>query len=1616
MGNQSSIFNQTLGALTGEEQFTVPAYLRAADTHNIGNVGGSWFDYNPLNIPKFAAVSMLSGLNSFYNTGVQIGNFFGAGWKENKTDAWIASLDSDLGAYYRKNEEAADLVGFLVGSIVPGMAGVKVLNAGQKVLAASKSGLVGSNLGIALGLRTPQIETYITAAATEIVQGQAVFNTITQSGVKALGAGVYQNVLEGAAFETMVQATMQASPILDQQSKSDIVWNVATGGALGGVIGGAFASAKTLGAIKKQATELYSEIQPFGSRALYQETGNAADRLILLANDLEMGPALSPGDPQYAQQLAALQQRQRRIALDMRTEVHNLVRGEDVTLGNLVANANVGQRADDILSVFIDTSEIARVNVLTQVERQQKEWIKINGIPNPRLQVAYAKLTGEGAGTVIDSAPGVVNLADTVTETAKKSGKEAVLQEVRSYGFKASKYWDPLKLSLTGSSGHLEAEARHIWAAEIAQDIREGQKIGFRDLPLLERALNQGMYKIQLVDEAGGTFGAQFLTRQDLEEYIIATKKDVANKLQESVISGTSKGSPLEFGNTLKQAQEWIDDKIAKITNSKLGAIEGTAVTNSADDFFAWQASVKNYAKSLEEKGLSPVKGAESDPRFMPTWAKITKEVRKKQDVDGNVIDGLTWIKTRQKIAQGAMDRVVALRLGNGFNDQLPALTEKDLALSDPFGTGASMLGFNNPKYGGPGSKVSLIGSVTQRASIAEKEAFAKESEGVITNLARNQEAVIEWGTINQKTSRSAEQWTRFDDGFDSYLITRKALKQFSDEEGMLDLEMLRQDSPQSLIQIMNPETRNMVDHHIAATDKITSSRNMRAGAQGADQARELKTFRPIPADPKDYPFFAFVKDPKVTGQGHTSMIFAQSDRELQELVKKAQQARPDLDIVFKKDTEEFYKAQKLYEYDRTLSENYIDSSLKNEGIYSNYFTKTDAQAVADEYLRHHNRLIDTDIRETIRAKYQAAFDWWEDQAKAYSRVETSRFGGNFQKLEAEGRNPYLSYIKTALNISRINENPLWQAANVTADKLVSNVVDRIEGIWKNAKGLVDDAKLDEINSALKKYGINTGYYDAATNLLVNHTAPKGELTKFIRGANAVLARLTLALDPLNSVVNAIGANILRTTELKQLTDAIKAGDTELAGDIAKIGKIDVTGQGDMILAPAKLIAGAMKNFVQGGMDSKLSQFYREIGVQKGITDQFRLMLEDFTLTGTESVSLLQTKLKSAIQKADQLSQVGEKYTGNILMEEFNRFVSADVMRQLTDPAVKRGIITPKEQIAYINTFVNRVEGNIIASQRPFVFQGPIGQAVGLFQSYQFNLMQQMFRYVAEGSSKDAAMLLGLQGTFFGIQGLPAFQAINQHIIGTASGNKDHKDLYDATYAIAGKNLGDLLMYGIPSNLLQTNIYTRGDINPRQVTILPTALNEVPLVGAFTKFAGSLKDTLQKITGGANAWQSVLQGLEHNGISRPLSGLAQTLQATTGEGVPFSTTSKGSILFSNDLMSLATLSRLAGGRPLDEAIVSDGIFRIHAYQQYDRAKKIQLAEAIKASSIQGQEMTEDQWIRFSEAYARAGGKQVNFNKFMMQEIKAANTSEAEKIVTQLQNPFAQKMQLLMGGE
>lgn len=1593
----------------------VPSYLLAADNHNIGNsLGGSWFDPATWetkfdNAGRFLAVSVLSGADSIYNSGATVANWFGAEAELLDTKKVATQLfDDDMGKYYDKNRDAADMFGFVVSSFIPGLGGVKFLNVGQKVLkGAIETGAIGGNLAKATGLLVPKAEAYALKSSQEILGSTVSFNRMNQYTLKALRDGVTQNVLEAAAFETAVQATMFKSPLLDHQDGYDIAKNIAFGGLVGGAIGGAFSAAKTFGTIKREVLAGNPEIKEFTSRATIAEATPLSQRVIIMSEDADTAitPAayetLNPGS-QLERNTKLYNSKQERILNDRRGTIHAMGQGGDTELTNLVADSITDLGHQQIFNNFVHMEELGSLSTKLSAERALNKAIKnIDVEATSGIEIRYISLLGENAGTVADTKPIVTSIADNVAVNSKISRQDAVLAEVRGYKFKPDDGWrasDLLKVD-----AHTEAEARYIWASKVLKEIKPNATISHDDIPLLERAWKDQRFDLS-VKYADGSI-RPMNNAKDLMDHIVETKQEVASKLLEShVLKGSTQ-------------IEVSTPEIAKIVNMKESALTGSVDKLNTDDYFATQTANRVYKEFLVSKGLKNATSEIQDIAFLPTVAKASYKTTPFTDVDGNIIDGLVWAKQKQKLYQDAADRTFAAGAGD-IAENAPDVTKALLNDADVYGGGAGLFTSANGRYGSFSSAMQQVGSnVTRPLKERFRKITADTLESPLVRLGNKQEAAIEFDVINNKIASTTEHYVPDLEGVtgEPYAMVSKKILEYKTAiaEGKNPIPPTLQKGAPEFIPVKNQETYDAITAHIQRDSDRTNRMMEINSVLGHADEKDVGIFRPVRPSTIDYPHIAFVKDEKVTGAGHTTMIHAASERELQAMIDKVPLDQ-GYKVYLKGQAEDFYKAQGEYNYARTLHENYMDSSLKSNGINSQFFTKTDPQKIVDGILQQHLRADDVLATELVRMKYQPAFDWLEDQGKAYSQIESSRYGNALANAEKYGKNPYTDQTKTALDISRISEYPLLHSANRLLDSAVSKVVGDVKKVFQEAKSPQD---LDKINEMLQAAGINNAYKDSATVLLANHTAPKAELSKFVRSANGILSRFTLGLDPLNALNNAIGANILRGTELKQITDAIAAGDSTLAGKLASVGKINLPGTSDQILSPTKLLGNSLRNWAND--DGTLLAKYKSEGLIKDALQQFKSIQDDFTLRGTESVSELNGRISSAFGKAKKLAEdVGERgqvLTGNRYAEEFNRFMSADVMRQITDLGEQSGLLTAVESKAYRNTFVNRVEGNITASQRPLIFQGPIGQAVGLFQSYQFNLMQQLFRYVGEGTSKDAAMLLGLQSTMYGINGAPGFNFINSHIIGNFSGNKNHTDLYDATYGIAGKTAGDFLMYGIPSNIIQTNIYSRGDINPRQVTIIPTQLSDVPIISAYTKFFSNLYETTHKIGTGANVWESLLQGAEHNGISRPLAGLSQTLQATTGNGNVFSTTTKGSLLYSNDLLSFATLSRLAGGRPLDEAVVNDGVYRITSYEAAQKKQKDALAEAVKASMIQGQSPGSDSIAKFSEEYVAAGGKSMQFNKWMMREYVAANTSRADKIRAQLESPFANKMQILMGG-
>ena len=1569
-----------------------PDYLRAADLHNVGSGTKSFFsdpvgsigdgiaaavDFS-VKTPVFALTAVASGVNSIYNTAVVAGNWLGiTDAKENDLQSTLSSYDSDLGSYYEAHKGAVDLGGFVAGAFVPGTVGVKLVNTGQRLLSgAMKSGGVASGLAEATGLIATvgkDGKTLATVAGEALAQGQQVFSWTNANVIKAIGQGVGQAAIDAAAFEAMVQATMFRSPILEGQDIKDIGSNILTGALFGGVVGGAFNAAGVRGTIKRVMDAADAESAPFrqlGSTASFGES----DKIVIRAADIDMIPATT--DPKL---LALAAKKVENARLDIRTSVMRLG-GDDKEVSSMVADIFDGLSGDQIANTIGGATRLMRVGSKAKV--------------TPESEVGFVKLHGtNGVGDItFDTLPvSALNLTTRVGASGIKAGQDlkgAMDDFVSKQGFKEGTSWSP-----QGAPSLDNIEARYIWAEKNAQ-YKSGMKINEDDIPLLEGAIRNNLAEVTIMQQGGGSY---LTTGADIAKTIGAEKQRIAQELMLTHPTGWSKGLA---ATSQKPGAVMTSEEIARAVNVDVRFLESEETAS----YLARQDAQALSDAQRAASGKAPI-----DLDYHPQHIGVVYDASRAAQTNTDLVNAMVNVKQQEVILREKFDKGFAQVAGD-LNGLFPdsKFVASQIAGANRSGAGAGLITSANGDYNTLASTVEQIGKSTSALSERLKLGTEEIIGAPMLKLLGDQKSAIEFAEINRVVNMTTEKYVLNES--ETGLIAR-SVKQMRDAQAagkdVSKFPELQGGAPAEIM-FQNPNARDAVIAHMKANGARVTNSNTLRNAEGSESTIDPSTFYGIKPDPKEMKFFAFVKDERITGQaaGHTSMIHANTAKQLEDMITKINNKGLGYKVYTKGDAEKFYKARQDYEFDRTLHENYIDSSLKSNGINSQFNSQTDPEAIVNAVRAQHSRRDLSLARDAVAVKYSHEFDQLRSLGAQHKGVAGSQYQMSERAVEKTSQNPYNDYIKTALNISKMSEQPILNSVNQGLENAVNGTIQKLVDAYKEVK-LVSD--LPRINQLLEEAGIKHAYADAAELVLANHTAPKPYLSNFVRGANAILANTFLRLDFLNPIANAVGSQVLLGHETNSQVKA-------LMRDVAK-GGVKVPGVEDTVLSPLKMIAKANADFLSKDTP-ELDALFRYHGLDVTFREQMHAMLDDLSLKGTENVAQLNTRLASALDKSKKLVDLGGKVTGNDLAEKYNRWVSAHVAHQIGGARIEAGLMQADAMPSFLNTFVNRTQTNSMASQRPLLFQGPIGQAVGLFQSFQFNTMQQLFKGVAEGGAKDAAMMMGLQGTIFGLNGLPGFQFINQHIVGTASGNKEHTDAYSLLYGAAGKEAGDWLMYGIPSNMLQTNLYSRGDINPRTLTVIPVNPADIVAVSAFGKFAANMKETLGKMASGGDVWQSFLQGVEHNGLSRPLAGLAQTLQATGPSGKVFSTTNAGNINFTNDFMSLATLSRLAGGKPLDEALANDEVARGMVYKAADRAKMKAATETFK-THVTGDmtgNVTPLAVNHYLNQYVAYGGRADDFNKNMLKVLTEVNTPRANAITNSLKGPYAERMKELMGGQ
>jgi len=1718
--------------------------LYAADNHNIVGEGtsismGDVADF----FTKGTQVSALSGLQSIWNTGVDVANFFGAGVERVSTQASLESYDSDLAQYYQKHEQGADLAGFLGTSLIPGIAGLKAYNALKVV---KNTGTIGRNFGEILGAPASWQSRYKLLAAEELAAGEAggtLFGVINRNKLVSITAGFADQALQAAAFETAVAATMQASPLLDQMSFTDNVWNITKGALLGGVIGGGIEALVLnrnlrglIADVGKRRNEL-SGVTDYGR--LNAATGDLVTEelrsLDLLATPF---PASLPNATEDMLRVAAKELEVRNKAIEGKwLRVTNLMTDSakgDAEVGNALSaalrrmwegrtadiaaggvNKAFANSWDDVLllaksfdriglDAAINPSDIYYVQgSLKDVQRGVSPFsinrpldaagkfrtdlpgYILNKGSNELKLGAYGAKEGKGAEEAsmlyyanskeafadgVDVffnqqlGPMVSPFSKKVTQVNKPTFLQDLIWDTREGVFRQEAiatvgdiargkenvtlirskegYYSGLSvdgkfysmegvLRETGVAGKMarvaidfstitpiEANARYVYASLLAnKDIKllVRRPIASNDIPFLEAASNafktgnaevrQQLAKLEIRSSNGSL---EKLNPSDLEGFVLARKREEAMRLM----------------NSGKSTQE-----IAAIVNTRTSWVEGG------------MAGEKGAAIALEENLL---------PRNIKISYDINDPVVMTKDGFPALFPGASWVAkgmddvaTRIKIAQdtavNVSDSIVL-----GEIDQFPADFSSALVKeqANALGAGATFVGAANANYGSIGQVAQTIGKGTKllvdRLTKATLDALTPTDAAIRANAR----SAAELGVVTSLLRRSEQKYYFHPDGSNvlitkdlrDWLVSGNKEAAFKPSENWL-MEFVPGSSAatgkvqQYVKHALSDDVANFFRTSTERNSIRVKHTNSAREAWGMHSRWDAEAIYVPPIKVNDYPFLAFVKEREGMGgtMGDAGVITAGSEAQLAKLIDQVPKDR--FTVHTNKDTKEWKQAKGDYEYALSVHENEVNSMLQKKGIMGEFFPKTNAEAVLGEYIQWHTQMETKLARTAVELRYGQQIAEIRALGNQATNIAASKVQGTSAAALAKVPNPYEDYIKSMMNISRKSETPyaLWSSINEFAEAGFSKAFNTATDAFNRAaKGKIT---FEEANEETAKFGLGAPFQNAATQLLANIQAPKPVLTALVGKMNSALSAVTLRLDTINALINTISTPILLSTEIASIKNNLK--NPELVGKLGELLSTKIPGREESLLSPTKLMATAIFNYF--GKDFKaLLKRYTDAGYIRGVAQQHHDILDAASSIG---LYMKDGKLDKLDKAAGQLVEKASSFTGNNFAEEFTRFISADVMRQITE-AAGLGV---KEANGYINTFVNRVQGNYIAAQRPILFQGPMGQALGLFQTYQFNLLQQVFRHVENGDKKTLAIFAGLQSGLYGMQGLPAFNFINTHIIGNAEGNPLHKDIHSGVRSIVGKDIGDFILHGLASNALTLPVgiynqltdskvnapnlalYSRGDINPRSITIIPNPLNpsEIPAVSATIKVLGNILDMGKRVGDGGKLSAVITQGLEHNGVSRPLTGLAQVMQG-------YSTTSKGGLIsapgagadnlgFSNDLWAISQAGRILGAKPLQESISLDHVYRTNAYRAKDAASINQLGEAVKTTFVAGGTPSAEAVQGFAESYAASGGNQQSFNRFLLNASKQANTSVVNQVYQHMQNPRAQSMMDVMGG-
>lgn len=294
----------------------------------------------------------------------------------------------------------------------------------------------------------------------------------------------------------------------------------------------------------------------------------------------------------------------------------------------------------------------------------------------------------------------------------------------------------------------------------------------------------------------------------------------------------------------------------------------------------------------------------------------------------------------------------------------------------------------------------------------------------------------------------------------------------------------------------------------------------------------------------------------------------------------------------------------------------------------------------------------------------------------------------------------------------------------------------------------------------------------------------------------------------------------------------------------------------------------------------------------------------------------------------------------------------------------------------FAKEFLARTVGNYYAAQRPAMFQGTFGVAIGLFQTYMLTWAQQMYRSLEERSFKAVASQMLTQAGLFGMSSMPMYDVFSK-TIGEHFSDK-HYDLTTGTYRALPDQAAEFLVYGLPASL-GVGVYTRGDLQPRLPFTQHNTLDTIAAVNASRQFIAATGHALSRVydaNGMQNKFRGLLEGIGMQSLSRPLARIVETIPLPDGQGgyraVGAVSREGNTVATSEEVWSgPGLMSRLLASRSTEEQVKREVDYLNSFYGAVDYANRKKATETLK-SAIRGGNLDDATIESVAATYLRTG--------------------------------------------